>query len=75
MMLIVALIPAVSEELLFRGFLLSGLGSSMKKWTAILVSGLVFGIFHFFLFKFALTAALGVVFAYLGYKREERNYG
>ncbi|MCH7884268.1 MAG: CPBP family intramembrane metalloprotease [Planctomycetes bacterium] len=65
MLLVVALIPAVCEELLFRGFLLSGLGSSMKKWTAILVSGLVFGVFHFFLFKFALTAALGIVFAYL----------
>jgi len=62
---LIALIPAVCEELLFRGFLLSGLSSSARKWTAIVVSAAVFGVFHFFLFKFAVTAALGVLLGYM----------
>ena len=62
---LIALIPAVCEELLFRGFLLNALGSSARKWTAIVVSAAVFGVFHFFLFKFAVTAALGVLLAYV----------
>ena len=62
---LIALIPAVCEELLFRGFLLNSLSSSARKWTAILASAAVFGVFHFFLFKFAVTAGLGVLLGYL----------
>jgi ABC-2 type transport system permease protein/sodium transport system permease protein len=61
----IAVIPAVSEELLFRGFLLSGLRSASRKWTAIIVTAVVFAVFHFFFFRFAVTAVLGVVLAYL----------
>ena len=63
--LLIAIIPAVCEELLFRGVLLSGLGSASRKWTAIIMSAVVFAVFHFFFFKFAVTAALGIVLAYL----------
>ncbi len=62
--LLIAVVPAVCEELLFRGLLLGGLGCASRKWPAILVSAAVFGVFHFLLFKFAVTAALGVVLAY-----------
>ncbi|MHC5110622.1 MAG: ABC transporter permease subunit/CPBP intramembrane protease [Planctomycetota bacterium] len=64
-LLFTAVVPAVCEELLFRGFLLSGLRASAKKWLAIISSGLIFGVFHFFLFKLPVTAALGMVLAYL----------
>jgi len=63
--LLLALLPAVCEELLFRGFLLSGLGSSMRKWAAIVAAAAVFGVFHFFVFRFAVTAGLGVILGYL----------
>ncbi len=63
--LLIAVVPAVCEELLFRGILLSGLGSASRKWTAIIGSAVVFAVFHFFFFKFAVTAALGIVLAYL----------
>lgn len=63
--LILAVVPAVCEELLFRGFLLTGLMRSLKPWPAILVSAAVFAVFHFVFFKFALTAAMGVLLAYL----------
>jgi membrane protease YdiL (CAAX protease family) len=62
---LIALVPALCEELLFRGFLLSGLSSSARQWTAILVAAAVFGVFHFFVFKFPVTFALGVLLGYL----------
>ncbi len=63
--LIVAVIPAVSEELLFRGFLFSGLLGAGRARTAILASAAVFAVFHFIIFKFAVTFMLGAVLAYL----------
>ncbi len=62
---LIALIPALSEEVLFRGFLLGSLRTSARKWTAIVVSAAVFGVFHFFIYKFLVTAVLGVLLAYL----------
>lgn len=41
-----ALVPAVCEELAFRGYVLSGLESLRGKWTAILISSLFFGATH-----------------------------
>lgn len=64
-LLVLAIVPAISEELLFRGFLLSGVRSTFGKWGAILLTSAIFGIFHFFLFRFTVTAALGVLLAYL----------
>ncbi|MCH7871584.1 MAG: CPBP family intramembrane metalloprotease [Planctomycetes bacterium] len=62
---LIALVPALCEEFLFRGFLLSSLSTSGRKWTAIAASAVVFGIFHFVLFRFAVTAGLGALLAYL----------
>lgn len=63
--LFLAVVPAVCEELLFRGFLLGGLSTAARKWTAILVSAAFFAVFHFILFRFAVAGALGVVLGYL----------
>lgn len=60
-----AVVPAVSEEILFRGFLLSGLRGGMKRGAAILTCGVIFGVFHFLIFKFITTTILGIVLAYL----------
>lgn len=64
-LLLIAVIPAVCEELFFRGFLLSGLRKSTKKWTAIIIVACVFAIFHIILIKFVITAVLGIVLGYL----------
>lgn len=64
-LLVVAIIPAISEELLFRGFLFSGLLGRGHVRTAILASATIFAVFHFIVFKFAVTFFLGVVLAYL----------
>lgn len=61
--LLMAVVPAVCEELFFRGFLLSGLSQGMRKWPAILLTGLIFGIFHFIMDRVPVTALLGVCLA------------
>ena len=65
LLLVVAVIPAISEELLFRGFLMSGLRQSFRKWPILLMSAAAFGIFHFFLLKFATTFVVGLVLGWL----------
>lgn len=58
---VVALIPAICEELAFRGFILSGLQSIRGKWTAIVLSALFFGIAHGVLQQSILASVVGVV--------------
>lgn len=62
---LLAVVPAVGEEFLFRGFLLSGLGRAAGKWTGILTAGLIFGVFHFVVDKIPVTALMGVLLGYL----------
>jgi len=64
-LLLIAFIPAVCEEVLFRGFLLRGLKRSHPRWAAILTSAVIFAVFHFVVFKFAVMVGLGAVLAYL----------
>ncbi|MGC8724849.1 MAG: CPBP family intramembrane glutamic endopeptidase [Acidobacteriota bacterium] len=61
-LLLFALLPALSEEVLFRGALLSAL----RSWGALpacLASGLLFGFFHGSILRFAPVALLGAVLA------------
>ena len=65
-----ALTPALCEEHLFRGFLLSGLRqdrASGKVW-GILVSGLIFGAFHYSLYRQPVTSLLGFALGYLAWE-------
>ena len=57
----VAVLPAVCEELAFRGILLSGLKHRLKPVALVLVVGITFGMFHVTLFRIAPTAALGMI--------------
>lgn len=66
--LVIALMPAIGEELLFRGFVLGTIRKSYSVVMAIVVSSLVFGAFHMSLVKLLPTAILGAIFGYIGYK-------
>jgi membrane protease YdiL (CAAX protease family) len=44
--LVVMLIVAFSEELIFRGYILDNLMQSMNKWLALVYAALLFAIFH-----------------------------
>ena len=63
--LLMAVGPAICEEFFFRGFVLSGLSSSLRKWPAILATGVIFGVYHFMIDRIPVTALLGMMLAYL----------
>ncbi len=56
-----ALIPGITEELTFRGVLLHGLRRRFGPVGLALVVGLIFGVFHFALFRIPTTAMLGMI--------------
>jgi sodium transport system permease protein len=62
LVLFVAVFPGFFEEFAFRGVLLHGLRQRMKPVGAVVLSGLIFGVFHVSLFRLAPTAWLGFVF-------------
>lgn len=62
---LVAVLPAVCEELAFRGFILSGLRHLGHRWQAILISSIFFGIAHQILQQSLLTAMVGMVIGFL----------
>lgn len=64
LLLAMGVLPGVSEELMFRGFVLSGLRTKLRPAAAIVASSLLFAAFHFLLIRFGVTAALGVVLGY-----------
>jgi len=60
MVILMALLPAICEELAFRGLLLHGLRHRFHPVIRCLFVGVVFGVFHYTLFRIAPTALLGV---------------
>ncbi len=63
--LLMAVLPAVCEEIAFRGFILSGFRHMGHKWWAIGFSAVAFGMAHFFLQQKISAAALGMVIGLL----------
>lgn len=61
LVLALAIMPPICEELLFRGALLHGLRRRLGPVGLCLVVGLVFGIFHLALFRLVTTSFLGIV--------------
>jgi sodium transport system permease protein len=64
-LLVFALMGAVCEELAFRGFILSGLARRFQPWTAILLSSLLFALYHMNVFQLVPAFILGVVLGLL----------
>lgn len=63
--LIVAVMPAICEEALHRGFILTSMKVIRKEWVIVIVMGLIFGIFHLDPYRFAATAILGMAITYV----------
>jgi sodium transport system permease protein len=63
LLLTVALTPALCEELLFRGFILSGL-KRQGPWVAIGLSALLFALMHASIYRLLPTLALGLLLGY-----------
>ena len=64
-LLIVAVMPAVCEEAMHRGFIQHSFQSVRSDWVIILSMGLIFGIFHMDLYRFLPTAILGIGLSYV----------
>ncbi len=65
--LLVAVLPAICEELLFRGMIQKGLERIGAFWS-ILLSGLMFGLFHFDFQRLAAQTIIGLLAAYAVYR-------
>lgn len=63
--LVFALLPALCEEIAFRGFILSGLLKHFRPRTAVLLSSFLFALFHMNVFQFLPAFFLGVVLGLL----------
>jgi sodium transport system permease protein len=65
MLLVVGVLPAVCEELAFRGFILSGMRHLGHKWTAIVLSSIFFGATHAIFQQSLIACLVGMVIGFL----------
>ncbi len=64
-LLVIALAPAVCEEMLFRGMILHSLKTRYRAVSAIAITSVLFGFYHMSLVKFVPTGLLGLVLCYV----------
>lgn len=69
-LLLIALTPAVCEELMFRGYMFTAFRQKMSLPKAIFFVSVLFGISHMSLIKIIPTAILGAALAYAVYKTD-----
>lgn len=65
LLLVMAIVPAICEELAFRGFVLSGLRHMGHKWQAIVVSAFFFGVTHAIFQQSIVACFLGVLLGFI----------
>jgi hypothetical protein len=66
-LLVIALIPAIGEEMTFRGVLQQGLARKMNPHIAIVISAAIFSFIHFQFFGFLPRMFLGLLLGYMFY--------
>lgn len=59
----VAIVPAVCEEVLYRGYVMRAFEKSWGIWPAIIISGLLFGLYHVQLTNLLPLASIGILLA------------
>ena len=64
-LVIMALIPAICEELAFRGFILSGFRHLGHKWWAIVLTSILFGVTHTILQQSIVAGIVGMFIGYI----------
>jgi membrane protease YdiL (CAAX protease family) len=63
----IGIVPAICEEIMYRGYVQRALEKSWGIMAAILISGALFGAYHLQISNFIPLATLGVFLAYLTY--------
>lgn len=67
-LLFVAVLPAVTEEILCRGLILSALRDRMRKWPAILMCSTMFACLHLEPFRIPFTFLSGLVITWVAWE-------
>ena len=67
--LIVALLPAICEEAIHRGAILSNFRGIKHDWVIVLIMGIFFGINHMSVLRFLTTMTLGLFLSYVVVKK------
>lgn len=65
LLLVIAVVPAVCEELAFRGFVLSGFRHMGHKWRAIVLSSVAFGLTHAVFQQSLIASLVGCVLGFI----------
>ena len=68
-MIILALCPAICEEAIHRGAILSNFRTIRKDWVIVLIMAVFFGINHMSVLRFINTAILGACLSYVVVKK------
>jgi membrane protease YdiL (CAAX protease family) len=67
--LVIALLPAICEEAIHRGAILSSFRGIKHDWVILLIMSLLFGINHLTVLRFLSTAILGLILSYVVVKK------
>ncbi len=63
----IGIVPAICEEVMFRGYVQRSFEKNWGIWTAIIVSGFIFGAYHLQINNILPLSFLGIMLAYLTY--------
>jgi len=63
----IGIVPAICEEIMYRGYVQRSLEKSGGIWMAIIVSGLIFGAYHLQITNILPLSFLGIMLAYITY--------
>jgi uncharacterized protein len=66
----VALVPAISEELLFRGLVQRNLDGVVGGLRSAMLTGVIFGLYHLNPFSFVALSVLGIFLGFLVYRSQ-----
>jgi membrane protease YdiL (CAAX protease family) len=64
-LIVIAILPALTEEMLFRGLILDGLSRNYSKSKAVFISALLFGIVHLNPWQFVSAFVIGIIVAWI----------
>jgi hypothetical protein len=68
--LVVSIVPAISEEVMFRGYIQRSFEFKLKPFWAALITAVFFSLFHFNPYGILPLAALGLYFGFAAYMSE-----
>jgi membrane protease YdiL (CAAX protease family) len=63
----VAVVPAICEEIMYRGYIQTMFRRSMPVWAALALTGIIFGLYHVRMTQVIPLSVIGILLAYLTY--------